>query len=139
VKNEGGHVVSIWRRDSRRCWICRRAVPEPEASRDHVRPRSEGGYAKARNYRLAHRECNSARGALPEDEVRRIADERLPCSREWLCAALRVASKAYYQSEEHAALHVGVPPYPETALRRAKVAMKESRRVARLRRAESRT
>lgn len=62
----GGTVLGIWQRDKGRCWICGHKVPKAEASRDHVTPRSVGGYDKSRNYRLAHELCNNARGNLSE-------------------------------------------------------------------------
>lgn len=74
TRNQGGTVRSILQRD-RKCWICKRGVSVADASRDHVNPRSMGGYNKARNYRLAHKGCNSARGSLPEDEVIRIVNQ----------------------------------------------------------------
>lgn len=69
VRNEGGTVDSIWRRDGRKCWLCKHGVSVDDASRDHVQPQLTGGYNKARNYRLAHRQCNTARGALPIRET----------------------------------------------------------------------
>lgn len=64
-KPRGGSLESVWLRDKGRCWICGNAVRQTDASRDHVKPKSRGGYNKAKNYRLAHRGCNSARGVLP--------------------------------------------------------------------------
>lgn len=73
-KPNGGTVASIWQRDKARCWICRHAVRKDEASRDHVTPKSAGGYNKGRNYRLAHARCNTARGVLDEATVKAIVD-----------------------------------------------------------------
>lgn len=68
----GGTVASIWQRDKGRCWICGHKVRKEEATRDHVDPRSLGGYDKAKNYRLAHDRCNVTRGNLSEVVVRAI-------------------------------------------------------------------
>lgn len=125
-------VASIWSRDKRRCWICRRIVALPDASRDHVKPRSEGGYDKARNYRLAHRLCNTARGALPEDRVRSLVDGIWPASITQICGVLRAASGAYYASPQHVERADGVPPRREIRCRNAK----RERKVHRLTRRE---
>lgn len=69
---EGGSIRAIWIRDAKRCHICGYGVLLAEASRDHVEPKSAGGYDKATNYALAHKRCNSARGSLTMDEVRRV-------------------------------------------------------------------
>lgn len=60
-------------------WICHLCgesidphldVHDPRgASRDHLIPKSAGGPSYLRNYALAHRECNEARGASPLEEV----------------------------------------------------------------------
>lgn len=93
-------MLSILARD-RKCWICGMGVAAVDASRDHMHPRSEGGYDKARNYKLAHRTCNSARGALPPGDVVRIVGQMAGQSAEELRQALRAASKVYYASDEH--------------------------------------
>ena len=68
-------MASVWRRDRRRCWLCRRSVAVADASRDHVEPASLGGYDKSANYRLAHRVCNTSRGNLSEVTVNLLRDE----------------------------------------------------------------
>lgn len=69
---EGGHVRSIWRRDKRICWICNHVVAKLDASRDHLKVRSKGGYDKSKNYRLAHKDCNNARGDLMLELVEQV-------------------------------------------------------------------
>lgn len=64
---------SIFARDRRTCHICGHKVPRPEATRDHVKVKSQGGYDKSKNYRLAHRDCNNARGDLDIETVYEIA------------------------------------------------------------------
>lgn len=67
-KQRGGSVESIRQRD-KKCWLCKHQVAKGDASRDHIQPRSDGGFNKSKNYRLAHRACNAARGSLPEEFV----------------------------------------------------------------------
>lgn len=60
-------------RDKWHCHLCSGAI-NPYArgprgpSRDHVRPRSQGGSDDLGNLRLAHSDCNWARQAIPLDE-----------------------------------------------------------------------
>ena len=84
----GGTVASIWRRDRRRCWICSHGVAIADATRDHVEPRSHGGYDKSKNYRLAHARCNVARGNLSEAVVRSVQAENPDGSAETIRQAL---------------------------------------------------
>jgi hypothetical protein len=93
-RQSGGSVAAIHDRDKRTCWLCGWHVPLQEASRDHQRPKSHGGYDKASNYRLAHRMCNAARGNLPYElviEVQRAQpdDAKPQVVRDALRAALR--------------------------------------------------
>lgn len=90
-RTNGGTVKGILRRD-RKCWLCKRGVREDEASRDHKSPRSLGGPTKARNYLLAHRQCNSARGNLPFHLTQAIVFEFRGKSTEVICQELRKAS-----------------------------------------------
>lgn len=94
-KPNGGTVTSIWQRDKRRCWICGHGVRLDEASRDHVEPRGLGGYDKAKNYRLAHSRCNSARCRIPAHVVDKIRDSMPGVSSEVIRGALSA-----YQSEQ---------------------------------------
>lgn len=62
--------LRIYERDEWRCWLCDGAVnpelrwPDPRsASLDHVVPLSRGGADDESNLRLAHLDCNAARGA----------------------------------------------------------------------------
>ena len=50
-------------RDGWRCHLCGRRVRRIEATADHLIPRSHGGGDDPINLRLAHRSCNSSRGA----------------------------------------------------------------------------
>ena len=71
--------MAIYERDARTCGICCEPVDStvPANSRwgatlDHIVPRSSGGSDDPANLRLAHRHCNSKRGA-PELRPRRTA------------------------------------------------------------------
>jgi 5-methylcytosine-specific restriction endonuclease McrA len=98
-KPNGGSVHSIWQRDKRRCWICGHGVNLNEASRDHIEPRGLGGYDKAKNYRLAHRSCNSSRHRIPAYIVDRIRNELDGASAE----VIRAALNAYRSDQDKAA------------------------------------
>lgn len=87
----GGTLRSIFQRDKGRCWICGHKVRHDEASRDHVEPRSLGGYDKSRNYRLAHDRCNNARGNLSEQVVAAIRESLPHAPSEVIRAALNAA------------------------------------------------
>lgn len=50
-------------RDAWRCHICGKHVNRNEASQDHIIPASQGGSSDLVNLALAHRKCNSRRGA----------------------------------------------------------------------------
>jgi hypothetical protein len=95
---KGGSLKSIWRRDGRKCWICGRMVAKDDASRDHLEPRSGGGYDKSKNYAIAHKLCNGARGSLPKENViatiSAIEGTRSP---EIIRQALRFAKQEYYR------------------------------------------
>jgi 5-methylcytosine-specific restriction endonuclease McrA len=54
---------AIYERDGGRCHICGKHVPQRKMSLDHLVPVSKGGAHVALNVRIAHRECNSRRGA----------------------------------------------------------------------------
>lgn len=89
----GGTVAGIWQRDRGRCWICDHKVRKDEASRDHVEPKSTGGYDKSRNYRLAHSLCNGSRGNLPESVVEMIRKGMPNAPSEVIRNALRAAQR----------------------------------------------
>lgn len=89
----GGNIRSIWERDRRRCHICGRGVALGDASRDHVEPRSLGGYDKAANYRLAHKACNTARGNLEMVVVALLRDELDRTMPRWKPIHLQVAMR----------------------------------------------
>lgn len=61
-------VDVIYERDNGVCHLCGYAVQRKDASRDHVKPRSQGGRSKFQNFRLAHNFCNSRRGSMPVAE-----------------------------------------------------------------------
>lgn len=86
---------SVFRRDKAKCWICDHGVAVTEASRDHIRARSHGGYDKARNYRLAHVSCNNARGNLTPEQVLQVRATLPSDARgQMVCQALRAEVKA---------------------------------------------
>jgi len=55
--------AEIYERDGGRCHICERFVWDGDFTLDHLIPLSKGGEHTALNVRLAHRWCNSKRGA----------------------------------------------------------------------------
>jgi 5-methylcytosine-specific restriction endonuclease McrA len=69
-------VRSLRRRYGDDCWLCglpidfsiTDAAHPMRFSRDHVVPRSLGGVSTLGNLRLAHRQCNSTRGAGPGEK-----------------------------------------------------------------------
>lgn len=129
-----GQAASIRDRDKGKCWICTRGVALEDASRDHLKPRSEGGYDRARNYRNAHKRCNTVRGRLPEGDVDRIRNAMWPCSTEALLQAIGNANKEYMRSPVAQERLAPTPRDPWTRLRIAKADMKSNRRAAKARR-----
>ena len=74
----GGQAISvfeIWRRDHATCHLCGRWCALEDASRDHVKPRYEGGRTTWDNIRLAHRHCNSRRGHMPVKNYDKLWEE----------------------------------------------------------------
>lgn len=61
----------LYERDSGTCWLCHKNCPRDQATRDHVIPKSHGGPNASPNLRIAHADCNVARG-----NSNRIPDER---------------------------------------------------------------
>jgi 5-methylcytosine-specific restriction endonuclease McrA len=53
----------LFERDGRRCHICKKMLTRSKASVDHLVPLSHGGEHSWANVALAHRSCNSRRGA----------------------------------------------------------------------------
>ena len=53
----------LFARDQGYCHLCRLPVPREQASKDHVTPLAKGGARDQANEALAHRRCNSAKGA----------------------------------------------------------------------------
>jgi len=72
-KQRGIDITRLMSRDGDKCWLCgepvdryRRRDDDPKrVSFDHIVPRSDGGNSKLPNLRLAHADCNSARGNDP--------------------------------------------------------------------------
>lgn len=56
-------IAPIAERDGHCCHICQRLVATRDRSLDHLVPWSQGGSDEPFNLRLAHRRCNSRRGA----------------------------------------------------------------------------
>ncbi len=46
-------------------------------SRDHLKPKSEGGTSHPNNLVLAHRSCNSRRGSLSEETFTKMVDKAI--------------------------------------------------------------
>lgn len=66
----------IYERDDRICHLCDGEVPRHQASRDHVRPKSQGGRLTFENIKLAHVGCNSVRGSMPVAAFREMLDRK---------------------------------------------------------------
>jgi 5-methylcytosine-specific restriction endonuclease McrA len=56
-------IGEVYARDGGRCHICRKHVARAQATLDHLVPVSKGGDHVILNVRVAHRSCNSRRGA----------------------------------------------------------------------------
>lgn len=92
---KGGTVKGILKRD-RRCWLCKNQVSARDASRDHVDPKADGGYDRSKNYRLAHKACNNARGRMPESHVMTVlADLPLNARTSQVVAVLIAANREW--------------------------------------------
>lgn len=116
-------IASIARRDKHVCHLCGWKVSTAEESRDHVRPRVDGGYDKGANYKLAHVVCNTARGALSIDLARAVVADLTRRvggrpSRGQVVAALHAASAE--DSRARAADRSVRPPRPGRDLARAR-------------------
>jgi len=66
-------IQEIGERDSWRCHLCRRRVSRRTASLDHLIPIAAGGPHTRTNVALAHRRCNTRRGARGLAQLRLIA------------------------------------------------------------------
>ena len=60
---KGRFLERIWERDKGICQICHRSVSKANRSLDHIVPVSLKGDHSVGNLQLAHRVCNSRRGA----------------------------------------------------------------------------
>ena len=70
-------IEIVYERDNGYCHLCDKPVSRDEASRDHVRPKSQGGRWTFENIKLAHAKCNSTRGSRPVGEFREMLERRL--------------------------------------------------------------
>jgi 5-methylcytosine-specific restriction endonuclease McrA len=70
-------VYEIWKRDNAKCHLCGWYCSLEDASRDHVKPRFEGGRTTWENIKLAHRNCNSRRGHMPVKEYVKWWEEKM--------------------------------------------------------------
>lgn len=55
--------AAIYLRDAGKCHLCHKKVPRAVFTLDHLTPLSRGGEHSHRNLAVAHRSCNSSRGA----------------------------------------------------------------------------
>lgn len=55
--------AAVYLRDRGQCGICRTFVEKKDASIDHIIPLARGGKHSYGNVQIAHRRCNSAKGA----------------------------------------------------------------------------
>lgn len=61
---EGVDLNTLYKRDRGICHLCGLRVARRNATRDHLRPLSEGGPNTYDNTKLAHKTCNQLRGDL---------------------------------------------------------------------------
>ena len=74
-------ISVVYKRDDATCHLCWQYVAPEDASRDHVKPRSEGGRMDFDNIKLAHRDCNSRRGSKPVSEFRDLLERQMDALR----------------------------------------------------------
>lgn len=67
----------IYERDDKICHLCHQFVPREQASRDHVKPRSQGGKLSFENILLAHSSCNSRRGSRAVAEFKALLERQI--------------------------------------------------------------
>lgn len=67
-------IQALGDRDGWRCHLCARKVTTQDATADHLIPQSQGGSGAPSNLRLAHRRCNSKRGARGPAQLFLITD-----------------------------------------------------------------
>jgi len=58
-------------RKHRPCSYCGRKLSAADATFDHVKPLSQGGYDKTKNGAIACEQCNQAKGSMTVDEFKR--------------------------------------------------------------------
>ena len=63
VAGEDVSLDAIYDRDNAKCCLCKRHVAREQASLEHVVALANGGEHTEANVRLAHRRCNSKKGA----------------------------------------------------------------------------
>lgn len=73
VEREPISLAKVAKRDGWRCHICARKVTRKDWSLDHLIPLSHGGTHTYTNVALAHRQCNSMRGANGPAQLRLVA------------------------------------------------------------------
>ncbi len=61
---------NVYVRDRRRCQYCGRIVPRPEATYDHVVPRSQGGKTLWENVVICCVPCNQRKGGRTPEQAR---------------------------------------------------------------------
>jgi 5-methylcytosine-specific restriction endonuclease McrA len=61
---------NVYSRDKGRCQCCGRPVPRPEATFDHVLPRSLGGTSVWENVVVACSPCNGRKGGRTPEQAR---------------------------------------------------------------------
>jgi 5-methylcytosine-specific restriction endonuclease McrA len=61
---------NVYARDSGRCQYCNKRVPRPEATYDHVTPRSQGGQTTWENVVIACTPCNQRKGGRTPQQAK---------------------------------------------------------------------
>ena len=61
----------LYERDKATCYLCHKFVPRDWATKEHIKPLSKGGRDTPGNSKLAHRKCNSEKGAKTPAELRK--------------------------------------------------------------------
>jgi 5-methylcytosine-specific restriction endonuclease McrA len=80
---------NVFSRDKGRCQYCGHQVPRPEATFDHVLPRSQGGATNWENVVVACSPCNGRKGGRTPEQAR-MHLRAVPAKPAWLPDTLRL-------------------------------------------------
>lgn len=62
-------IVAVYARSNGMCALCGKPVDPDDATIDHIIPKSRGGEHVPDNWQLAHRRCNTRKGAKIAGEI----------------------------------------------------------------------